>query len=378
VDFVLEEVRQRWPEGHIPAQIDSNETIIRHVLYYCLNGPPYLAVKSRSEVIFLVRSKIRMLHLSLSTEDVYCGWIARYYDFCRGIPRGLAPERKAEAFLTDLAVRKNLAARTQNQAFSALLFLYKAVLGRPLGNVEALRAKRPKQERIAPSREQIRIFRSAVEDTETTPARLIVDLLYGCGLRVSEPLELRVKDLLWGEGPNGQFMLRGAKGGKDRRVPIPRSCVAPLRVQLGRARAVWDWDRANANEVGVTLPFALEHKYPRAPFLWQWFWLFPARDHCDDPRTGKRVRYHLLVDCIQRSVQRAAAKVDLDGLITPHVLRHAYATHSRESIDSLRQLLGHSSLETTAGYLHPVVEKAGNPLDDLLDSQNREAEGVPI
>ena len=110
---------------------------------------------------------------------------------------------------------------------------------------------------------------------------------------------------------------------------------------------------------GVTLPFALGAKYPKAPFQWQWFWVFPAENHCTDDRSGKRVRFHILVDCIQRCVQKAATKVGLDGLITPHVLRHAYATHSRESLDSLRQLLGHSSLETTAGYLHPVVEQGG-------------------
>jgi integrase len=196
--------------------------------------------------------------------------------------------------------------------------------------------------------------------------------MYGSGLRVSEPLELRIKDVLWGEGPNGQLLLRGAKGGKDRRVPIPRCCVAPLRMQMERARAVWDWDQINAREVGVTLPFALERKYPRAPYLWQWFWVFPAEKHCSDPRSGKRVRFHILVDCVQRSVQKAAAKVGLDGFITPHVLRHAYATHSRESMDTLRQLLGHSSLETTAGYLHPVIDRAGNPLDDLLDPQKRD------
>jgi integrase len=324
-------------------------------------------MKSRAEVISLVRSKIRMMHLSCSTEDTYCGWIARYYDFCKSVPGSLLPEQKAEAFLTDLALRKRLAARTQNQAFSAVLFLYKDVLGKPLGVVDALRAKTVHHERTAPSRQQIRLFREAVRDTVATPSRLIVDLLYGCGLRVSEPLELRVKDILWSEGPNGQLLLRGAKGGKDRRVPIPRSCVEPLRQQLARAKLLWDDDRANASDVGVPLPFALERKYPVAPFQWQWFWVFPAQKHCMDPRSGKRVRFHILVDCIQRSVQVAATKVGLGGLITPHVLRHAYATHSKESMDSLRLLLGHSSLETTATYLHPVIDRASNPLDDLLE-----------
>jgi integrase len=323
-------------------------------------------MKTRAEVISQVRSKIRMLHLALSTEDAYCGWIARYYDFCTGISRQLSPEGKAEAFLSDLALRRRVSARTQNQAFAALLFLYREVVGRPLSQVASLRAKRPHHERTSPSRDQIRALRGAVEDTPTTPARLLVDLLYGCGLRVSEPLELRIKDLLWGEGDHGQLLLKGAKGGKDRRVPIPRSCVAPLRLQVDRARTVWEWDRANAGAVGVPLPFSLAHKYPRAPFLWQWFWVFPAANPCDDPRSGHRVRYHLLVDCVQRSVQRASAKVGLEGVITPHVLRHAFATHSREPIDTLRQLLGHASLETTAGYLHPEIDRASNPLDDLV------------
>jgi integrase len=324
-------------------------------------------MKSRAEVIALVRGKIRMKHLSYSTEDTYCGWIARYYEFCRSLPGDRTPEEKAESFLTDLAVTRHLSARSQDQAFAAVLFLYKDVLGNPLGEVSALRAKRPHHERTSPSREQIRLFLDAVEDTAATPSRLIVSLLYGCGLRVSEPLELRVKDILWSEGPNGQLLVRGAKGGKDRRLPIPRSCAAPLRQQLARARSLWESDRANAPEVGVPLPYALEHKYPRAPLQWHWFWVFPAQSHCTDPRSGKRVRFHILVDNVQRSVQRAATRVGLDGLITPHVLRHAYATHSKESMDALRILLGHSSLETTATYLHPVVDKAGNPLDDLLE-----------
>jgi integrase len=226
---------------------------------------------------------------------------------------------------------------------------------------------------VSPSRDQVREFRAAVEDTASTPARLIVDLLYGCGMRVCEPTELRIKDILWGEGAHGQLMLRGAKGGKDRRVPLPRRCAEALRGQVERARQVWEWDRANAPEIGVPLPFSLGLKYPRAPFQWHWFWVFPADRHCTDPRSGERVRFHILNDCIQRSVQKAAIKVGMDGLITPHVLRHAYATHSRESLDALRQLLGHSSLETTAGYIHPAIDRASNPLDDLLDSPDPDA-----
>ena len=320
-------------------------------------------MKSRADVLQSIQAKIRLLHLAYSTEEAYCGWAGRYYDFCLNLPKAWPPERKAEAFLTNLAVNVGVAARTQNQALAALLFLYGPVLNKPLGNIDALRAKKPVHERTAPSREQVRALRLAVKDRPHVPARLLVDLLYGCGLRVSEPLELRVKDVLWSER---QLVIRAAKGGKDRRVPIPACCAAPLRSQLERAQQVWESDRTNAPAVGVSLPHQLARKYPSAPRSWQWFWVFPAAGHCLHPRTGETVRYHLLHDLLQRAVREAACQTGLDGLITPHVLRHAYATHSRESIDALRQLMGHVSIETTAGYLHPVVAKATNPLDDLI------------
>jgi integrase len=324
-------------------------------------------MKSRAEVLAMVKNTTRLRHYALSTEKIYCHWIGRYYDFCLRKPLALPRERKTEAFLTDLAVRLGVAARTQDQAFAAVMFLYDRVLESPLGEVDAFRAKKPVHERVSPSREQVRTLRGAVVDTPGTPARLMVDLLYGCGMRVSEPVELRIKDVLWEEGATGHLVVRGAKGGKDRRVPIPLACAAPLRNQVERARGIWNLDRQNSPDVGVTLHSRLAVKYPNAPFAWQWFWVFPAENHCKDPRTGKRVRYHILSECIQRAVLKAARKVGLEGVVTPHVLRHAYATHSRESLDALRQLLGHNSIETTAGYLHPVIDKASNPLDDLLE-----------
>ncbi len=323
-------------------------------------------MKTRAQVLALVRNTARRRHYSLGTEKAYCHWIGRYYDFCLGMPPSMAPERKTGGFLTDLAVRLGVAARTQDQAFAAVMFLYDRVLESPLGDVNAYRAKRLIRERVSPSREQVRMVRAATEDTPGTPARLLFDLLYGCGLRVSEPVELRIKDVLLDEGANGHLVIRGAKGGKDRRVPIPLACTAPLRNQIERARVVWSIDRQSSPDVGVTLPSRLAVKYPNAPFAWQWFWVFPAENHCNDPRTEKRVRYHILSECIQRAVLKAARKVGLEGVVTPHALRHAYATHSRENIDALRQLMGHTSIETTAGYLHPVIDKASNPLDDLL------------
>lgn len=321
-------------------------------------------MKTRAEVVALVRAKVRLRHYAYSTEDAYCAWAARYYDFCLPLDSKMTHEAKAEAFLTHLALDGQVSARTQSQALAALLFLYKDVLNDPLGDIEALRAKRPKHERTAPSREQIKQFRAAVVDSDHTPARLIVDLIYGCGLRVSEPLDLRTKDVLWGER---QLVVRAAKGAKDRRVPLPAACVAPLKAQLDVARKVWQSDRDSFPEVGVTLPHQLKKKYPSAAYTWQWFWIFPAPDHCDDPRSGERVRFHLLYDSVQRAVHEASVRAGLDYLISPHILRHAYATHSREAIEALRQLMGHNSIETTAGYRHPVVDQASNPLDDLLN-----------
>jgi len=311
----------------------------------------------------MARVKIRQLHYAYSTEQSYCNWIARYYDYCVRLPSAMPPEKKAEAFLSHLALQHRVSARTQNQALSALLFLYEYVLGRPLGNIDGLRAKQCIHEKTAPSREQVRNLRNAVVDRPFVPARLLVDLLYGCGLRVSEPLELRIKDVLWDEN---QFVVRVAKGGKDRRVPIPAACREPLRNQIAFARGEWEVDRRDHPTIGVSLPHQLARKYPQVPFSWSWFWVFPAQGHCRHPRTQEVVRYHILHDRLQRAVQEAARKIGLEGLITPHVLRHAYATHSREPIESLRQLMGHVSIETTSGYRHPAVEAATNPLDDLV------------
>ena len=233
-------------------------------------------MKSRSEVIKLVQVKIRLRHFAYSTEQAYCHWTGRYYDFCLTLPSAWSPERKTEAFLTDLALKQDVASRTQNQALSALLFLYAEVLGKPLGDIHALRAKQRVHERTAPSREQVRALRQAVMDRPSLPARLIVDLLYGCGLRVSEPLELRIKDVLWSEN---QLVIRAAKGAKDRRVPIPDSCAAPLQAQCETARRIWEADRQHFPAVGVPLPNQLAKKYPSAPRSWPWFWVFPAAGH---------------------------------------------------------------------------------------------------
>lgn len=313
-------------------------------------------------------AKIRLKHFALSTERTYTDWARRYVRFLQARQIVGSSEMKFEAYLTHLARVENVSAVTQNQAFNALRFFYTHGVGQPLGEVSALRAKRRQHERIAPSRDQVRALRLTLEDTPVTPARLLFDLLYGCGLRVSEPIEIRGRDILWAES---QIVIRDAKGAKDRRVPIPCSLIQPLRLQLARARAVWEWDRRHAPAVGVTLPHQLGKKYPYAATAWPWFWLFPAPGHCNHPRTGARVRYHLLDVNIQRAVKAAAIKTGLHGLVTPHCLRHAYATHQLQAgvdLKTIQTVMGHVSMETTAGYLHADIRTAGNPLDTLLPS----------
>lgn len=310
---------------------------------------------------------LRLKHFALSTERTYGDWARRYIRFLQARKPAGSSEQKFEAYLTYLAREADVSAVTQNQAFNALRFFYSYGVGHELGEVSALRAKRRQHERISPSREQVMALRAALVDTPQTPARLLVDLLYGCGLRVSEPIELRVRDVLWAES---QLVIRDAKGGKDRRVPIPCALIAALRAQMERARKVWEWDRQHAPAVGVSLPHQLAKKYPFAPMAWQWFWVFPAPGHCDHPRTGQRVRYHLLDVSIQRAVKAAAIKTGLHGLVTPHCLRHAYATHQLargEDIKTIQTVMGHVSLETTAGYIHADVRRAGNPLDSMME-----------
>jgi len=224
-------------------------------------------MKSREEVVEMVRTKIRLKHYSLKTEEAYCGWVARFYDFTEDIGRDVPSEKKVERFLTHLAINNRIGPRTQNQALAGLIFLYTNVLNKPLGDIDALRAKIPNHIRTAPSVADIRDFRNAVRDTPQTPTRLIVDLLYGCGMRVSEPLELRIKDV---QLDKGQITIREAKGGKDRKVPIPKICIEPLRSQIKKVKLMWEADRLADPEIGVSLPNRRE-KAQQGSHAWQWF-----------------------------------------------------------------------------------------------------------
>jgi integron integrase len=301
---------------------------------------------------------VRRKHLALKTERSYCAWLRRYCQHISILPAHLPSEQKLEHFLTALS-KTGITASTQNQAFNAIIFFYKEVLGVQLSNIGSLRAKRPAHLRHAPARDEVLLLLKTVQAHEGFCVSLAVRLIYGCGLRVTEPLELRIKDI---HLEVSQFVIRGAKGGKDRVVQIPCSVIEVDRQQIESARIVWNRDRLS--QTPVALPHQLAAKYPQAQFDWKWAWLFPAHQPCIDPRSGKWVRWRLHEANLQRAVRKACQKTHLS--ILPHELRHAYATHCLNrgaNPRAIQQVMGHKSLETTMGYLHADAMSVASPLD---------------
>ena len=320
--------------------------------------------EQKQSMMQLCRDKIRVRGLALTTERTYLHHIGSYIDFLCDHGAGL-PNSKAriEAFLTRMAHR-NCAAATQNQAFNALLFLYEQARGEKMpDDIQALRAKRPQQHRTDLPVETTLQLLETVQDEGGYPTRLVAWMLYGAGLRVSEPLNLRVKDL---DMIRGKMVIRGAKGGKDRTVDIPQALRGHLETQLLAARALWEADQRAG--IPVEVPGQLARKYRGAPFAWQWAWVFPSRTPCQHPRTGETVRWRMHECNIQRALKKAAKKLGLEGLASPHVLRHCWASHvlaSGENIRAVQQQLGHKSLETTMIYVHARGAEVRSPLDRL-------------
>lgn len=308
--------------------------------------------------IQLLRNKMRLKRFALSTEESYVGWLLRFIKYLGRLPSDWTSEKKVETFLSSLA-RAELAASTQNQAFNALLFFYRDCLGQELKGINALRAKREATVRRAPAMDEVKRLLADVRDEGPYPVRLVVKLIYGCGLRISEPLSLRVRDI---ELTNSRLIIRRAKGGKDRVVPLPCSLVGEIKAQLEVARLTWQRDVAA--QLPIKLPSRMEKKYPQSQFSWQWAWLLPLNHPCRDPRSGRLVRWHQLESTVQRAVKSSCRRLGLE--ILPHELRHAYATHclnGGQNPRAIQQAMGHKSLETTMGYLHAEALSVRSPLE---------------
>ena len=308
-----------------------------------------------------VRQRLRVKHYSMRTEAAYVGWIRRFI-LANGKrhPREMG-QREVEAFLVLLATKHDVAAGTQNQALAALLFLYGEVLKVELPWMEnVVRAKRPRRIPVVLSREEAMRLLSAMEGQSW----LMAALLYGTGMRLMECLRLRIKDVDFGRG---EIVVRNGKGGKDRRVPLPRKLLEPLRAAIERACLLHASDVADG--LGeVWLPHALSRKYPNAARETGWQYVFPSPRISVDRRSGVRRRHHVDESVLQRAVKAARKLAGIDKPATCHTLRHSFATHLLEAghdIRTVQELLGHKDLATTQIYTHVLGRGAGAVLSPL-------------
>lgn len=316
------------------------------------------------KLLDIVRGKIRLKHYSIRTEQAYTDWIKRYIlHFDKQHPKDLGAA-EVEAFLTHLAVARNVSANTQNQAKSALLFLYKEVLGSELPWLDDIQqAKTPKRLPVVLTQDEVSKILSRLEGTQ----HLVVSLLYGTGMRILEALRLRVKDV---DFARKEILIRDGKGFKDRVTMLPLSLIAPLKAHLEKVKSLHEADLAKGYGA-VYMPQALGKKFPYAAHDWAWQYVFPSGKLSVDPRSDEAVtrRHHVQDQAIQRAVRQAVVDADIVKPATPHTFRHSFATHLLENgydIRTVQELLGHSDVATTMIYTH-VLNKGGRGVSSPLD-----------
>jgi len=311
-----------------------------------------------------VREAIRVRHYSPRTEKAYIFWIRRFIVFHRKRHPDTMAEPEIAGFLKSLAMRGSVSATTQNQAFSALLFLYRAVLGRELKGLSGTpRAKQPDHLPVVLSTGEVA---AVLKEMSGVPA-LVATLLYGSGLRLLEALSLRIKDI---DFDRKEIVVRRGKGKKDRRTMLPPSLEMPLLSHLVDMQNQFERERRGGG-ICVALPYGLARKYPNATKEWAWQWVFPASRTFIDRRTGRRFRHHLHETVLQRSFREALLKSGIAKPASCHTLRHSFATHLLErgyDVRTIQELLGHSDVSTTMIYTH-VLNRGGrgvlSPLEQL-------------
>ncbi len=314
-------------------------------------------------VYLKLEEQIRVRHYSDKTLKSYRYWIRHFQSFIKSCDAATVNTEMVKSFLTFLAVKRKVSASSQNQAFNGLLFLFRHVLGKDFGKLDGVvRAKRRKNIPTVLSRDEI----DRILGELTPPYSLIAQLLYGCGLRLFECLQLRVQDL---DFSTGILRIHDGKGKKDRTVPLPKSLYGALHEQLQVVAGLHQQDIAE-NYAGVFMQNRLDHKYPHAAKEFPWQWLFPARMLTFVPETGEHRRYHLHEKHVQKALKKAVTKAAIPKRATAHTFRHSYASHLLQAnydIRTIQQLLGHSDVRTTMIYTHTVqsttVKDAKSPLD---------------
>lgn len=311
-----------------------------------------------------LREALRSRHYSPRTEQAYCYWVKRFIFFHNVRHPAQMAEPEINAFLTHLAVREKVSASTQNQALSALLFLYRHVLDRQIGDLgEVIRARRRKRLPVAMTRDEVK----SVLEHLARDKWLMASLMYGAGLRLMECLRLRVRDIGFSRN---EIMVRDGKGSKDRVTMLSESLKKPLRDHLREVKAIHERDLADSWG-RVKMPDALDRKYPNVPADWRWQWVFPQAHRWRNAKTGQQGRHHIDEALVQRAVRDAVARAGLTKRATCHTFRHSFATHLLEAgydIRTVQELLGHSDVKTTMIYTHVLNRgPAGvpSPLDGL-------------
>jgi integron integrase len=322
----------------------------------------FVTSESPPRLLDQVREVIRMRHYSIRTEQAYVQWIRRFILFHgKRHPREMgAPE--LTAFLSDLALQRNVAASTQNQALHAILFLYRDVLKLVLPWLDQIaRAKKPQRLPVVFTREEVKALLAQLQGTTW----LMAMLTYGSGLRLLECLRLRVKDV---DFHYKQLMVRDAKGQKDRVTMLPHSLIDPMRTHLARVRQLHEIDLRDGFG-RVYLPHALATKYPTADREWAWQYVFPSSRRSIDPGSGIERRHHAAEDALQRAVKQAIRRANIVKPGSVHTLRHSFATHLLESgydIRTVQELLGHADVKTTMIYTH-VLNRGGRGVVSPVD-----------
>jgi len=315
-----------------------------------------------SKFLNTIREKIRIKHYSYKTEKAYVDWAERFIRF-HGIrhPAEMGADEVA-AFITHLAVEKNVSASTQDQALHALLFMYEHVVGVKLEHVDFLRSKKSKHIPDVLSQEEVKKILGRLRGVYYIIGRL----LYGSGMRLMECMRLRVKDINF---EMQTVTVRDPKNNKDRVTVLPSSVIEPLLTHLKRV-AIQHEEDLRLGFGSVELPYALANKYKNAQYEWDWQYVFPAGDYSTDLRSGVVRRHHLYETSVQKQIRRAALEAGITKPCGPHILRHSFATHLLQGgydIRKIQELLGHQDLKTTMVYTHVAIVGAGikSPADCL-------------
>ena len=318
--------------------------------------------KSPKRLLDQVREQIRLKHYSIRTEQAYISWIKRFILFHdKRHPKEMG-EPEIENFLSHLAQNMNVAASTQNQAFNALLFLYKQVLNQPPDEkINAVRAKKPRRLPTVMNKEESMDVINGLSGTN----RLMAKMLYGSGLRLIECIRLRVKDI---DFAMNQLMVRDGKGKIDRITVLPESIKKEIQLHLAYVKKIHQ-DDLSRGYGSVYLPYALSRKYPGAERRWGWQYVFPSKSLSKDPRTGAVRRHHVHENSLQKAVKKAVRLTGINKPVSCHTFRHSFATHLLQDgydIRTVQELLGHKDVSTTMIYTH-VLNKGGSAVRSPLD-----------